>query len=283
MINENKFELTDKQTEKTYIPRKVSKIKTLIINDCYGVPDKLKFGLTEGWDLTKYYLILVDTKEGFTTLKTAFEDMFMIYNINTIDSNPNSGIGINDNLFSGKFTDEDIEYIPRFKEINSKPNKFVIKFPKQTITITTDPKEIYTKYDGNKNLTIDDIGFFSLRENNTDFAAQLKDYSTFINIAKEKKLKGTELLDWLYRNIMDGRFLYKPEITITEEIQRNLTQTEKLAVSTNLKDFLNKDIPSMEDVVNDIHKKAFENHSVPIDNNIVKADYTIVEETEEIE
>ena len=91
------------------IPRKVSKIKTLIINDCYGVPDKLKFGLTEGWNITKHYLILVDTKEGFVTLKNAFEDMFMIYNINTIDSNPNSGIGINDNLFSGKFTDEDIE------------------------------------------------------------------------------------------------------------------------------------------------------------------------------
>ena len=203
--------------------------------------------------------------------------MFMIYNINTIDSNPNSGIGINDNLFSGKFTDEDIEYIPRFKEINSKPNKFVIKFPKQTITITTDPKEIYTKYNGNKNFTIDDIGFFSLRENNTDFAAQLKDYSTFINIAKEKKLKGTELLDWLYRNIMDGRFLYKPETTLTQESQRNLTQTEKLAISTNLKSFLDKDIPSMEDVVNNIHKKAFEKHSVPIDNNIIEADYTIKE------
>lgn len=284
MINENKFGLTDEQTEKINIPRKISTIKTLIINDCYGVPDKLKFGLTEGWDITKHYLILVDTEEGFIALKTAFEDMFMIYNINTIDSNPNSGIGINDNLFSGKFTDEDIEYIPRFKEINSKPNKFIIKFPKQTITITTDPKEIYTKYNGNKNFTIDDIGFFSLRENNTDFVAQLKDYSTFINIAKEKKLKGTELLDWLYRNIMDGRFLYKPEITLTQETQRNLTQTEKLAVSTNLKSFLNKDIPSMEDVVNNIHKKAFEKHSVPIstkDSGIIEADYTIEEETEE--
>jgi hypothetical protein len=276
MINENKFELINEETKKTYIPRKVSKIKTLIINDCYGVPDKLKFGLTEGWDITKHYLILVDTEEGFTTLKTAFEDMFMIYNINTIDSNPNSGIGINDNLFSGKFTDEDIEYIPCFKKINSKPNKFVIKFPKQIITITTDPKEIYTKYDGNKNLTIDDIGFFSLRENNTDFAAQLKDYSTFINIAKEKKLKGTELLDWLYRNIMDGRFLYKPEITITEENQRNLTQTEKLAVSTNLKDFLNKDIPSMEDVVNNIHQKVFEQNATPIiTSNAIEVDYEV--------
>jgi hypothetical protein len=273
-MSENTIEISTKCPQT--IPRKVSKIKKLVINDCYGVPDKLKFGLTEGWDITKHYFILVDTEEGFTTLKTAFEDMFMIYNINTIDSNPNSGIGINDNLFSGKFTDEDIEYIPRFKEINSKPNKFVIKFPKQTIIITTDPKEIYTKYDGNKNLTIDDIGFFSLREGNTVFAAQLKDYHFFIRLAEEKKLKGTELLDWLYRNIMDGRFLYKPEITITEENQRNLTQTEKLAVSTNLKDFLNKDIPSMEDVVNNIHQKVFEQNATPIiTSNAIEVDYEV--------
>lgn len=279
--NENNFGLTDKQKELLNIPRKVKQIKTLIINDCYGIPDKLKFGLTEGWDLTKYYLILVDTEEGFITLKTAFEDLFINFNLNTIDNNETSGIGINEDLFSGKLTEEDIQYIPKLKKANSSKNLALFKFHNQSIVISTNPKEIYTKYDGNKNLTINDIGFFSLREGNTDFIAQLKDYQSFIRLAEEKKLKGTELLDWIYRNIMDGRFLYKPETTLTQETQKNLTKTEKLAVSTNLKDFLNKDIPSMEDVVNNIHKKAFENHSVPIttnENNIVSV---IEPETEE--
>jgi hypothetical protein len=39
----------------------------------------------------------------------------------------------------------------------------------------------------------------------------------------------------------------------------------------------------MEDVVNDIHKKAFEKHSIPINtntSNTIEADYTIDEEIE---
>ena len=259
------------EKNKINIPRKVSTIKTLIINDCYGVPDKLKFNLTEGWDLTKHYLILVDTEEAFYTLKTAFEDIFVNFHLNTIDTNENSGIGINDDLFSGKLTEDDIQYIPEIKKYTSSNTTAQFKFHKQTIVISTNPKEIYTQYDGNKYLTIDDIGFFSIKENNTDFIAQLKDYVSFINLAKEKNLKGKELLNWLYINITEGRFLYKPENISTE-----ITQT--LAASTNLKDFLNKDIPSMEDVVNNMHKKVFETYSVPVDNSeIIEADYTITE------
>ena len=264
------------------IPRKVSKIKKLVINDCYGVPDKLKFGLTEGWDITKHYLILVDTEEGFMILKTAFEDMFMIYNINTRDFNPNSGIGINDELFSGKLTEEDIEYVPCFKEIKSKPNKFVIKFPKQTITITTDPTEIYVHFGKNKKFSIEDIGFFTLREDTDDYITQLKDYNSFIILAKQKKLKGNKLMDWIYDNIVDGRFLYKPETTLTQQVKKSFTQDLKNTLNTKAQ--FNKNIPSMEDVVNNIHKKAFENHSIPINTNssdIIEADYTIEEEVEE--
>ena len=284
------------EKNKINIPRKVSTIDTLILNDCYGVPDKLKFGLTEGWDLTKYYLILVDTEEGFYTLKTALEDFFINFHLNTIDTNENSGVGINDELFSGKLTKDDIQYIPELKKVSSSKNLAMFKFHKQTIVISTNPKEIYTKYDGNKNLTIDDIGFFSIREKNTDFAAQLKDYKNFLKFAEEKKLEGIELLDWLYLQIIDGRFLYKPEITITQETQKKLTKSvqeekrEKLAELTNIKDFMTKDIPSMENVVNNIHKKVFENTAIPIDINdstIIEADYVVeskeISESEEID
>lgn len=285
MTNKNKFGLTDEQIEKINIPRKISTIKTLIINDCYGVPDKLKFGLTEGWDFTKHYLILADSEEAFMTLKTAFEDIFINFHLNTIDTNERSGIGINEDLFSGKLTDEDIEYIPQLKKYLSSKTTALFKFHKQSIVITTNPKEIFCPYGGNKYLTINDIGFFTLRENTDDFIAQLKDYSSFINLAEEKKLKGEALLDWIYRNIMDGRFLFKPEITLTQQVQKNLTKTEqeikreKLMSFTNTIEFLNKDIPSMEDVVNDMHEKTFKNMAAPI---TIEADYTIEEDSKAI-
>ena len=264
MYNENyrNFGLTEEQMKKINIPRKVSTIKSLAINHCYGVPDTFKFNIISGWNPTKYYLILVDTEEAFTLLKTAFEDMFVNFHLNTIDNNENSGIGINDELFSGKLTEDDIQYVPQLKKANSSKTTALFKFHKQSIVITTNPQEIFAPYGRNKYLTIDDIGFFSLREGNTSFTAQLKDYSTFLKFAEKKKLKGIDLLGWLYRNIMDGRFLYKPETTLAQQSKNNLIKLQEKINLTN--EFL-KDKPSMSDVVDKMYSSILKNSATPIE------------------
>ena len=195
--------------------------------------------------------------------------------LNTIDNNERSGIGINDDLFSGELSADDILYLPKLKKISSSDNTVTFKFHKQSIVITTNPMEIFSVYDGNNFLTLNDIGFFSVNPNNTDFVSQLKDYSAFVNLTEEKNLKGLDLLNWLYLNIIEGKFLYKPNNPNSSLPHSDISQLDnlnKLIASTNLQDFINKDVPSMEDVVNNIHKKIIQNCSVPIDTSVISSD-----------
>ena len=212
-------------------------IKNLIINDCYNVPDKLKFNLPEGWSLSKHYLILCDTKEGFKTLNSAFQDVFINYDINSNSENELSGIGINDEIFSGKLTEEDISYVPYLKKFYPKNSKtFVYKFHKQMIIVSTDPQEVFTQY-GKTYLTENDIGFFSVKENNIDFASNLKDYKEFIATLKQNHRKQKDFLNAIYNHIIDGRFLFKP-------------QNSSLYTALNLSDTISKKRYTMEEAMN---------------------------------
>ena len=240
------------------IPRNISYISNLIINDCYGVPDKLKFGLTEGWSLTKYYLILCDTEEGFKHLFSALQDIFVNYSLKTTD-NENSGIGINEDLFFGELDKEDISYIPELKKIVFKNDKTTLfKFHKQTIAISLDPKEIFSIYDGDKHLTENDIGFFSIKKGNISFATQLSDYQTTIDYLKETYNSPLDFLNALYECILKGYFLFKSPISFSKDAQNSLLEEndkendkEKLLIEiTKLSDILNKKRHSMKDVVN---------------------------------
>lgn len=151
-------------------------IEALYLNDCYGVSDKIRYNLTEGWALTKKYFILTDSQKAFDSLKECFYDLFCTHKLKTNKENDNSGVGINSNLFSGELNEDDCRFIPTPRKIKQTMDSITYKFDKQTIIITTNP-DMLLNYKKGHAPRIDDIGFFTFNSSLQFYSEILSDYA----------------------------------------------------------------------------------------------------------
>ena len=148
------------------------------------------------------------------------------------------------------------------------------------IIVSIDPQEIFTQY-GKTYLTENDIGFFSIKENNVDFAANLKDYKYFINVLKQNHKKQKAFLEAVYNHILEGRFLFKPQKTSLHNAL-NLSETITKKRYT-MEEAMNK---CVDDITSKMKYELPEDDNIPFDSeNIVNIpeNEIVCEETSELE